>query len=489
MKNNDISAAYGQPLQPGKIADAALFARFSESGFLAGALENIASDRPLVLISDDEDTLSDIDGLRRYRLSEIEMDEAAFDPQTVLEAFGRLLEECGTKTVAIVDMSWSVEAVQGGSMFDIWSAITEQLNTVRNAAIISLYNLDLLTENQMQAVLRAHMQFVAPSGVYQNPFWLPSELVEGATLDRQMAFLLGRAVPDYTGLEFFDEDGRGMARSSGPDWLSTRRRIDVARHLEPRWHIRCLGQLRVYRDGELVNWNLPGSAPKKSRTLFAYLMNAGEKGAHAERICELLWPGDAPEDTKKARLHHAVAMLRKTLNTKDSVLRSGEYYQLNPPVGSWTDISSFEQSCRRGLSLAKQGLEVEALKVYAPGERLYEGDLFEDIPVEYVHSELEDWCLPRRRWLREMALKLYRDMAIIFRSQGQLDNALERCRMALSMDPANEDTNIEAMRIFHAQGRIDAITRQYRQYLTTAEEEGSVPQNAPIHRLYKNLMS
>ena len=118
---------------------------------------------------------------------------------------------------------------------------------------------------------------------------------------------------------------------------------------------------RVYKDGELVEWTTPGGAAHKTRALFCYLLLSGESGAQADRIGELIWPDQADETRKRARLHHAIAMLRKALGDKSSVLRAGEYYRLNAPQGSWTDISAFEQGCRRGLALAKAGRSRQAL--------------------------------------------------------------------------------------------------------------------------------
>lgn len=472
-----------------RIIDAALFARSSEPDFLAEALTKPVNAQAVKLISDDANLLLDFPIVERHPLSEIELGEAAIDPHTVLKALRKLMISQEKSSITIVDMSWSAEAVSGEAVFESWGAITEQIAAETNGGLISLYNQELLIENQMHPTLQAHSQILAPSGIYDNPFWLPARLSTAASLDEQMAFLLGRAVPDYAGMELFDQSDRGHARGGDPDWLSQTRQIQLARPSSERWHIHCLGQLRVSIGGQKpVNWKLSGGAPNKTRTLFAYLLNSGEKGAHADRIGELLWPYDGSEGVKRSRLHHAVAMLRKTLGDKNSVIRSGEYYQLNAPVGSWTDISVFEQVCRRGLALAKQGQEEDALRIYRSGEHLYSGDLFADIPVEYVHSELEDWCLPRRRWLRQMAVKLFRDVSVLLRSQGQSGEALAPCLKALALDPTSEDTNCEAMRIFHAQGRHEAITRQYRQYLSAAEVIGGSPEGASIHRLHRTLM-
>lgn len=473
---------------PASTVDAALFAQIADERFIKDALSQLG-EMPTLLVTGDSDLAESLGGSTEVMpLSILGLDVVPFDPHLVLETMrGFLLHRTDLRLV-VVDMSWGIEAIHGGNAFETWSTITEQLVDEFSAALVSLYNRDVLIENQMQAALRAHRQFLAPSGLFENPFWLPEALANRATMDQQMAFLLGRAVPDYAGIEFFDPDDRGFARGAEPAWLARPKRIQAERSSDERWQIYCFGPLRVYRGGQLVDWNLPGGAPKKTRTLFAYLLHSGEKGAHVDRISELLWPEGLEEGLKRARLHHTVAMLRKTLGGKGAIQRTGEYYRLNAPIGSWTDISSFEQTCRRGLSLAKQGQEEEALQVYRAGVRMYSGDLFEDIPVEYVHSDLDDWCLPRRSWLRDMALKLLRDMSTVMRSQGELDEALEQCQKALAIDPTNEECHSETMRVFHAQGRIHAISRQYEQFLSVTEANGNSHEGSAIHRVFRNLM-
>lgn len=340
----------------------------------------------------------------------------------------------------------------------------------------------------MQAVLRSHQQFLAPSGVYENPFWLPSHLRFGAGVDDQLTYLLRRIVPDYANLELLDPETRSFARGANPSWLGKTPAIAITGRSEARWQIRCLGPLRVYQGGDLINWKIPGGSAQKTRALFCYLLQSGEKGAHTDRISELIWPDDVTEAKKRARLHHAVAMLRKTLGDKRAVLRNGEYYSLNAPPGSWTDISAFEQGCRRGLALAKQGELEAATRHYRQAERLYDGDLFEDLPVEYTHSELEDWCRPQRRWLREMMMKLLRDMSIVLRSLDQTEEALEKCQRALSIDLSSETSNMEMLQILHAQGRYEALDRQFEQYLSVTEQTAAQVQETTIGKLYRRLL-
>jgi DNA-binding SARP family transcriptional activator len=240
-------------------------------------------------------------------------------------------------------------------------------------------------------------------------------------------------------------------------------------------------------DATEVDWRQPGAAPKKTRTLFAYLLNAGDKGAHADQICELLWQGEDPEQTKRARLHHTVAMLRKALGGQETVERLGDYYRLVIPEGSWIDITAFEQLCRRCLSQARRGNDEAALRLYSEAERLYGGDLFADLPTQYLSTETEDWILPRRIWLRDMAIRVRYDHSKILRRHRRYAEALDHALKAVALDPTNESANAEAMRVFHAQGRTDAMHRQFRQYRSALRAIGESVEGIEVRATYDEL--
>jgi DNA-binding SARP family transcriptional activator len=376
--------------------------------------------------------------------------------------------------------------LHGVTGIEAWGGLADRLAVETGLPVISLYDQDLVIEEQMQAALRAHRHFLAPSGLYRNPHWIPADMLEGALLDEQLSFLLGRVVPDYAGMLARRQAGQMFARGTTPSWLGPQRPTAGSPASAARWHIHCLGRLRVIVGNQTIDWKQPGGAPKKTRTLFAYLLQTGDKGAHADQLGELLWPEEGSEAQKRARLHHTVAMLRKALGDPAAVLRDGEYYRLRPPPGSWIDIDTFEQLCRRGLSLFKRGELTSAFRVYAAATQLYGGDLFEDLPLEYVRSETDDWCMPRRIWLREMAVKLLYDFAKVCSKSGRMREALEHCQKALSIDPASEGANAEAMKIFVAQGRLDAMHRQYRQYRAALEVIGA-SEGAEIRVLYREL--
>lgn len=468
--------------------NAALFCDFTDSGFMKNALLPYETGAGPCLITDTPSVMASIAGRRRLRYRDIGLDSLPIDREVVLAALRRQLALIGDVSAVIVDMSWGSATVLAASSYETWGGIAELLNADRGVPVISLYNQELLIEDQLLAAFRAHPLFMAPSGLYANPYWMPSEIIRESTLDEQLGFMLGRIVPDYSGTQFFKRFDRLAARGASPNWLARPRNTVAVLGGGERWHIHCLGQLRVYLDGtRRVDWRIPGSAPKKTKTLFAYLLNAGEKGTHAEQISELLWQDEESEKTKRARLHHTVAMLRKTLGSNESVLRSGDYYRLNAPTGSWIDINGFEQICRRALSLARHGQEEAALRLYFEADQLYAGDLFEDLPQEFVATETEDWVLPKRTWLREMATRVQYDMSKLLRRFGRYAEALDHAQKAVALDPTSERAHAEAMRVFHAQGRSDAMHRQFRQYRASIQAIGETAEDTEIRAVYDEL--
>jgi len=462
---------------------AALVAGYQDTAFITASLGAISSDVAPILLTDRDDLLAGCDIALRMSRPEINMFDDTTRAEDLLCALGPALQAFPESPV-VIDMSLSPGTLDDASLLRIWVQMIALLADHVPSGVIALYDRGALIENQMQPLLRAHPVFVSPSGLYDNPFWLPPHL-HGGTIDEQMSYFLGRIVPEYADDGFFDEDGRAFARGYEPGWLSTPPRIDLFQEVGARWHVRCLGQLRVYRDGELLDWNQPGGSANKTRTLFAYLLMAGEKGAHVDQISELLWQTGDKSEVKRNRLHHSIAMLRKVLRSKSMVVRSGEYYQLMIVRGTWTDVSAFEQNCRRGLFLAKEGQENDALRMYQSAEKLYQGDLFDDLPVQYTQPDFDDWCTYRRRWLRDMRVKLLRDMSVCLRSMGQPAQALQMCEKALHIDPLSEDVTTETMRVYHSQARFDAIVRLFRQYEAVVGAEAVSDQ---CKRTYKSLI-
>ena len=125
----------------------------------------------------------------------------------------RIVEKEGA---LVVDMGWAVANLQGAASLETWGAVADRLARTFGRPVVSIYNQDLTIEEQMQAAFRAHGQFLAPSGLHDNPYWIPADLVDGALLDDQLSFMLGRVVPDYADLRARRRVGQMHARGATP---------------------------------------------------------------------------------------------------------------------------------------------------------------------------------------------------------------------------------------------------------------------------------
>ncbi len=469
-----------------RISDAAVFSRTENQAFIHASLRRAFGKTKIIWVSTAD--LDDKTEVLHVSPGKLGLHELVHKFRRTQLNILKVIGQARPNNLLVVDLSWALASIDSNQLLLAWRRMKLELSENSDTRVVTVYNPYMLLDDHIQSVISAHPWVLSPSTVCENPFWIPNELLWVKKKDQQFVFLLGRMSPDYSGIELYDGFDREHARGANPEWTNHPEDLSPLADSVDGWQVKCLGPLEIQLNGSKpVIWQQSGGAAKKTRTLFAYLIQAGTKGVHAERIGELLWPAEGREDAKKNRLHHTIAMLRKCLGGKNFVERSGEFYRLVLPAGSFVDVSSFEPACRRGLALAKQGKESDALKIYLSAADAYRGDLFEDVPIEYVNNELDDWCLPRRRWLREMAIKLFCDISIVLRTEGREDESLDYCLRALSIDPASERANIEAMRVFHAQDRFDALIRQYRQFLSSSASFGSVLASAEIHRIYTLL--
>jgi DNA-binding SARP family transcriptional activator len=443
---------------------------------------------PILGITDSRHFASLVNAGQSATFGAVGLDATPFDKRGIAEALCKFAATAGKGAVLAIDMSWGIETAAASANFDIWGALCNDL-AQEGLRIVSIYDWHLLTGDQILAALRGHPHFLAASGLYDNPFWLPNDYLTSASLREQVSFLLGRVVPDWRGTVLSPGADGPAAMGTNPGWLPVEG-LGPMRGLGQRWKIRCFGRLRVYTSAsQQIDWQISGGSPRKIKVMFAYLLTRGDAGAPVDRLSELLWPEGDDERAKRGRLHQTVAMLRKALGGKDFVERRGDWYYLRPPPGTWIDLHTFEQFCRRAKALEREGKFDAAYAMLQAAERLYTGDLFEDLLAEYVESEVENWCLPQRSWLRDMVLKVHSDMAMLLRRRGRLRDAIKQCQRALDIDPACEIAHEEAMRIFHAQGRREAIARQYRQYTEALGALGGDTTHPPLQSIFQGLIS
>ena len=394
-----------------------------------------------------------------------------------------------------IDMDWVLLAPAAHANVSVWSASVDALQAASGSPVLCLYARRRLPERVLLAGLHAHPRIASAQGVRANPYHLPPEAAAPGAARARFDHWLARLDPDLRARHPAPADAQGSSTrliGGGHDDSSAHDAPDPDRApAGERWKVRCFGALRLYReDGLALDWSVAGGASRKVRCILALLLLRGPAGAHADELVELLWPGTAPSGAPRSRnrLHHTLHALRLALapapraREHPYLKRLDDRYVLTPPPDTWVDVEDFEQLCRQGTTLLRDGRAEEALGSLESALRLYSGDLFEDLPASFTESKDPDWCWSRRYWFREMYFKVHRDCAAAQRQLGRPLEAIRHCQAALQRDPACEMAHGELMRVLAAQGRTEALDRQYKLYRLAAADGADA-----LDGLYRSL--
>ncbi len=301
-------------------------------------------------------------------------------------------------------------------------------------------------------------------------------------------------IPSF-GRQFAFSDTQPPVSESGQDFPLEKIISTIATDTnEGRWKISCFGELRIRREnGEIIDWNTKAGATKKLKTIFAFLLLRGEKGATLEELADLLWPDSDSTEASLNRLYHSINYLRiilqpnATAKNSPFVVQQSSVYFLKLPYDSWIDIPMFQELCYKGNQHFKEGNLEQAKICYESAERIYRGQLFNDIPLKYVENNDNDWCWSKRSWFHDMYQKLLYSLASIHRQMGQLSQAIYYCDKVLADEPTLEAAQKEKLLALSASGRIDALHRQYKIYSESLRKFNLGTPSQEIKEIYLNL--
>lgn len=435
------------------------------------------------------------------------------EPISVRSIIGRIRQHTDETTSAgfaglfmLIDMSWLLCNPSGaGYQGEFEAALQEQILGAAPLRAVCLYHLPIFPEGMVLDAMRTHPRIHTEQGKFENPhFLLPEIFLSGDAGAKVQAWLnsLRLLKPGGNpGLLSVARPGSASAEAPHDDYPplapQTVAALSNSSSLSQRWKVHCFGSLRIERqDGTSVQWSLANGATTKTKTLFAYLLHCGAKGASSEEIADLLWPQADCMSKSLNRLYHTIHCLRIALSPELKCSRESPYvlghdghYRLCLPQGTWVDVPVFEQLCHRGQKLFKTDRLEDALVCYLSAERLYTGELLTDIPPEYTQNIERDWCWSRRFWFEEIYVKLLAHISQIYRRLDDLERAALYAEKALDLEPCFELAHQELMHIFHLSGRRDAVERQYRLCTGVLKRQENRAPSENTKGLYRRLVS
>lgn len=401
--------------------------------------------------------------------------------------------EMQADSVFFFEMTWAVRTPSGDIYLRELHEAFQELLVSYPVTIVCVYNESVLLDEQLLLGLFSHPEIYTHEGLKANPYYLPPRIIKKNQLKPRFNYWLStidtHQVVDEVQVAVETNDEKQAYPLERPFQTMT------AQTNEGRWKIRCLGEVRIYREnGQLIDWNTKAGATRKLKTLFAFLLIRGEKGANTEELADLLWSEADSIEQSLNRLYHAIRFLRLVLNGHDDaskqssfIVHQGSIYYLRLPYDSWIDLPMFQELCFKGNQHLKEG-NLEQCKIcYESAERLYTGDLFMDIPLKYVENNENDWCWSKRTWYREMYYKLLYSLAKIHRQMGNLSLAINYCDKALGENPNLEEAHKEKLLALAESKRFDALHRQYRIYTESLKKFNIGAPSEEIRQLYLNL--
>jgi DNA-binding SARP family transcriptional activator len=222
----------------------------------------------------------------------------------------------------------------------------------------------------------------------------------------------------------------------------------------PSLSVFCLGPTRILQDGQPIeDW--PNG---KGKSVFKYLLLHHRQPVAKERLMQLFWP-DADPEAARNNLNVTIYGLRRVLgraqpDVSHVVLEDG-CYRLSTVLDLWLDAEVFEERARVGREHQAAGRTEEAVAAYREAEQLYHGELFAD-------ERPEDWHLPDRQRVRECALDLLRRLSRLSIARQDPNAAVSAHRRVLQIDPCDEESHRELMRLYAQQDQPQLAVRQFR---------------------------
>ena len=214
---------------------------------------------------------------------------------------------------------------------------------------------------------------------------------------------------------------------------------------------------------------------------------AGEKGPqflarlafHAgtrhrrDALQALLWPDSDPTHAQ-GNLRFVLHQLRKILGESEGPLRSDSRSIWLDPDRVAVDVVRFE-------ALATEG----TLEAITAACDLYRGDLLSD--VGDLSPEYEDWLLPERERLRDVARSAFWNLFSLRLWRGEVTEAKACAQRYLGIDPYCERMHAALMRLHLTQGERALAAGRYGQLRARLARDLQIQPGAEVEQLARAM--
>jgi len=204
-----------------------------------------------------------------------------------------------------------------------------------------------------------------------------------------------------------------------------------------------------------------GSYTARLQALLAYLLLHRDAPQQRQHLAFLFWP-DNSEAQALTNLRNLLHKLRQVLPTPEQFLQiEQQTVQWRPDAPYTLDVADFEAAAAQATTCAALEAAVQH----------YRGEL---LPSCY-----DDWILPERERLRQLALTLLDRLITLLETQRDYGRAIRYGRQLLTLEPLNETLYRRLMTLYAAIDDRAGVLHTYQQCVAMLQAEfGAEPATA-----------
>lgn len=236
----------------------------------------------------------------------------------------------------------------------------------------------------------------------------------------------------------------------------------------PKVEICALGEATVRLDGLPISHLTWGGPLVKE--LFFYLVDRGP--VRREEILGVFWPEHSAAKAKS--IFHATLYRMRRVLPGGLIDYSGqeETYVVERFGDAWYDVAAFEELIRRVRSDGGESLLEEALAIYRGP---YLGDIY------------SDWAARKRDELQRMFVEGLTSLAGARAVRGEIREAVDLYRRAISEEPYREDLHRALMQTLAAGGRHAEAIRHFQDMADLLRRELDIRPAEETERLLRSI--
>jgi DNA-binding SARP family transcriptional activator len=234
------------------------------------------------------------------------------------------------------------------------------------------------------------------------------------------------------------------------------------------WSLKLLGGFALERAGEPVELH-----NRKDRLLLAFLGLKSGRPVSRDKLAGLLW-ADRAEEQARGSLRQSLAALRGAFGEDmDSLLVAGRDSVSLKSSALQVDVEAFERAAAD-------------ISTLAAAAKLYPGPLLEGF--EAPSPEYDQWLLPERQRLEDLAASVVERLVTIATSQQDLAPSIRLARRLLERDRLREPVCRALMQLLARDNKRNEALKLFSQCEAALTEELGVKAGPETEKVYREIL-